>query len=137
MLILQGSVALAGNVIALMLPGGEEMVQAIARWLVPCAWFCGVAVAAALVTRQGVFGALLVTLLWGGMLLGGDGLLHRWPYLWPLHAYLQPQDVSRRVYALNRLVLTLAGVLLVALAARLARDEERMLGVSRGRELVR
>jgi hypothetical protein len=97
----------------------------------------GVAVALALVTRQGVLGALLATLLWGGTLLGGDGLLRRWPYLWPLHAYLQPGDVSREIYALNRLVLTLAGVLLVALAARLTRDEEHMLGVSRGRELAR
>lgn len=136
MLALQGSMALVGNVIALTLPGGEGIAQAIVRWLVPCAWFCGVAVAVALLTRQGVFGALLATLLWGGTLLGGDGLLDRWPFLWPLHAYLQPEDVSRQVYALNRLVLALAGVLLVTLAARLTSDEERMLGVSRVKELV-
>jgi hypothetical protein len=137
MLALQGSVALAGNVIALALPVGEGMIQAIVRWLVPCAWFGGVAVMTALVTRQGVLGALLATLLWGGTLLGGDALLRRWPYLWPLHAYLQPADVSRGIYALNRLVLMLAGVLLVALAARLMRDEERMLGVSSAKELTR
>jgi hypothetical protein len=130
LLTLQGGVALVGNVIALTLLGGEGIIQAIVRWLVPCAWFCGVAVALALVTRQGVFGALLATLLWGGTLLGGDGLLERWPFLWPLHAYLQPEDVSGRIYALNRLLLVLAGLLLLALAARLARDEEHMLGVS-------
>ena len=115
MLILQGGAALVGNVIASTLLGGEGIARAVARWLVPCAWFGGVAVAAALVTRQGVLGALLATLLWGGTLLGGDGLLDRWSFLWPLHAYLQPEDVSRRIYALNRLAL----VLLVVVTHRL------------------
>jgi hypothetical protein len=137
MLAVQGGVALTGSLVALALPGGENMAQAAARWLVPCAWFGGVAVAVAVVTRQGVFGALLATLLWGGTLLGGDALLERWPWLWPLHAYLQPEDVSRRVYVLNRLLLALAGLLLVALAARLTRDEEHMLGVSSTKEVAR
>jgi hypothetical protein len=136
MLALQGGVALAGNLVALALPGGEGIAQAMVRWLVPCAWFGGVAVAVALVTRQGVFGALLATLLWGGTLLGGDTLLERWPWLWPLHAYLQPGDASRHVYALNRLLLVLAGLFLVALAARLTRDEEHMLGVARAKEVA-
>jgi len=137
MLILQGGVALMGNVIASTLLGGEGIAQAIARWLVPCAWFGGVAVAVALVTRQGVLGALLATLLWGGTLLGGDGLLDRYPFLWPLHAYLQPEHVSDGMYALNRAALMLAGVLLVSLAACLTRDEEHMLGVPGVKELVR
>jgi hypothetical protein len=137
MLAVQGSVALAGNVVASTLLGGEGIVQAVARWLVPCAWFGGVAVAVALLTRQGVFGALLATLLWGGTLLGGDGLLDRYPFLWPLHAYLQPEDASSGVYALNRTVLMLAGLLLVSLAAGLTRDEEHMLGVSGVKEAVR
>ena len=137
MLISQGGVALVGNVIASTLLDGEGIAQAIARWLVPCAWFGGVAVAVALVTRQGIFGALLATLLWGGTLLGGDGLLDRCPFLWPLHAYLRPEDVSDKLYALNRAALMLTGVGLVSLAACLTRDEEHMLGVSGVKELVR
>jgi hypothetical protein len=137
MLTLQGGVALAGNVIASTLLGGEGIAQTVARWLVPCVWFGGVAVAVALLTRQGVLGALLATLLWGGTLLGGDGLLDRYPFLWPLHAYLQPEHVSDGMYALNRAALMLAGVLLVSLAACLTRDEEHMLGVPGVKELVR
>jgi len=74
-------------------------------------------------------GALLATLLWCGMLLGGDALIVRWPFLWPIHIYLQPQSMLHTVYALNRAGLMLAGLALTAMAARLTRDEERMLGV--------
>ena len=109
----------------------EDRVWTIDRVLT---WLGGVAVFTTLLTRQGVLGALLVTVLWGGTLFGGDALLARWPFLWPVHVYLQPMAVSPTVYALNRVVLTLAGSALAVLGSRLTRDEERMLGVrgSRG-----
>lgn len=121
---LMGSIALPGS---LMQP--RYVVLALVRWVSPTAWLCGIAVFTALLTRQGTFGALLVTLLWGGTLFGGDALLARWPHLWPLHAYLQPGDVPSTVYALNRGLLIAVGALLTASAAHLAGDEERMLGI--------
>jgi hypothetical protein len=66
-------------------------------------------------------------LMWGSMLFGGDWLLRCWPFLWPLHVFLQPHRVSPIVYTLNRATLVLIGVVLVALALYLSRDEERMM----------
>ena len=137
MMVLQGSVALAGTFVSLVLLGNEGpalsmaegLPPAVARWLAPCAWLAGVALLTTQLTRQGVFGALLATLMWSGMRVGGDALLSRWPFLWPLHVYLQPEGVAPAVYALNRTGLTLAGLALAALAAYLTRDEERVLGV--------
>ena len=53
----------------------------------------------------------------------------RWPFLWPLHAYLQREGVASTTYVLNRVLLFLAGLILVVLATHLLRDEERVLGV--------
>jgi hypothetical protein len=124
-----GGVALAGNLVGLTFPGSEGLPLASARWMAPFVCLAGVALFTTQLTRQGTFGALLGTLLWGGMLSGGDPLLTRWPSLWPLHIYLQPTAVSSVVYALNRATLILVGSILVALAAYLTRDEERMLGI--------
>jgi len=134
MMVMQGGVALAGTFVSLVLLGDEGLALAVARWLAPCAWIGGVALFTTQLTRQGVFGALLATLIWGGMLFGGDALLSRWPFLWPLHVYLQPEGLAPAVYALNRAGLTLAGLALAALAAYLTRDEERVLGMRSVRE---
>jgi hypothetical protein len=130
---LQGGIALMGSLVGLALPQAERWPVAILRWIAPCVAICGVALFATQLTRQGVFGALLVTLLWGGMFFGGDAMIARWPFLWPVHLYLQPGDAAPTVYVLNRATLTLAGAGLIALAAYLTRDEERMLGVRRVR----
>ncbi len=126
-----GGVALAGNLAGLTFPGSEGLPLALARWAAPSVCLTGVALFTTELTRQGTFGALLSTLLWGGMLFGGDPLLTRWPFLWPLHAYLQPEAVSPAVYALNRVTLALAGLALIALAVHLTHDEEHMLGIRR------
>ncbi len=122
--VLIGGIALGGSLIR---PDGLAM--AIIRWMAPVTWFCGVAVFTTLLTRQGTFGALLAILLWGGTLFGGDTMVARWPYLWPLHAYLQPGDATPTVYALNRGLLILAGLILTGFAAHLAGDTEHMLGI--------
>lgn len=129
---LLGSVALAGNLVSLTLPGAQSLSLAVARWPASCAFIGGAALFTTQMTRQGVFGALLATLLWGGMLFGGDSLLIRWPFLWPLHVYLQPETAEPIVYMLNRATLTLMGAGLTALAVYLLYDEERILGM-RGR----
>lgn len=119
-----GSFALPGSLVQ-----PEATSIALLRWMTPTVWFCGVALFTTLLTRQGTFGALLTILLWGGTLFGGSALVARWPHLWPVHAYLQPGGVDPAIYALNRGLLILAGLLLAGFAAHLAGDEERMLGV--------
>ncbi len=128
---LQGGLALAATLISVALAPNGGLPPAILGWLAPAAFLGGVAVLATQVTRQGVFGALLATLLWASMLFGGDALLARWPWLWPLHLFLQPGQAPLAIYATNRAGLIATGLALMALALRLLRDEERALGISR------
>jgi hypothetical protein len=127
LMILQGSVALTGNLAVLLMYENEGWLITVARWFAPCLCLSGVALFTTQLTRQGSFGALLETLMWGGMLFGGDGLLRRWPFLWPLHVFLQPDRVDTIVYMLNRAALISIGAVLVMLALHLSRDEERMM----------
>ncbi len=129
LVVLLGCVALAGNFASLTLPEAERLSLALVRWLAACAFIGGVALFTTQLTRQGVFGALLATLLWSGMLFGGDSLLTGWSFLWPLHVYLQPGGVAPSVYLLNRATLFLAGAGLTALSLHLLGDEERVLGM--------
>lgn len=134
---MQGSVALFGSLITLAFPEGEGLLLATLRWLAPGAWIGGVALFTTLLTRHGIYGALLVTLLWGALLFGGDSLLIVWPFLWPVHMYLQPDGVPFDFYAFNRITLTAGGLALTILAAYLTRDEERLLGMRRTRWMRR
>jgi hypothetical protein len=104
---------------------GELPLLSLVRWLPPTLLLAGVALALTLSRRQAMFSVGLVILLWFGMLWGGDGMTGRWPFLWPLHFFLQPDHA---LYGLNRLWLALVGANLLALAATyLLRDEERVL----------
>ncbi len=49
------------------------------------------------------------------------------PYLWPFHIYLRPGILPAADYGLNRIVVSVTGLALFALAARHLRDEERLL----------
>jgi hypothetical protein len=49
------------------------------------------------------------------------------PYLWPFHIYLRPGILPAADYGLNRVVVSVTGLALFALAARHLRDEERLL----------
>jgi len=127
---LLGLVALLENVsTVLLLPGQELLATAVLRWLPACIFIGGVATYTTLLTRQGVFGALIAFLLWSGMLFGMDSLLVRFPFLWLIHVYLQPENIALPLYLLNRLTLIALGLGLVALSANLANDEEHMLGL--------
>lgn len=102
---------------------------ALVRWVAASSLLAGIAVFTTQVTRQGVFGTLTAVLVWASSLYGGDGLLRRWPWAWPVHICLQPEGVAPTTYLLNRLILLTAGLGLFFLAARLCRDEERLLGI--------
>jgi hypothetical protein len=131
----QGSAALVGSAAGLWLLNGEGLSLAILSWSAAGVFIGAVALYTTLLTRQGVFGALLATVTWGGMILGGDQMLRRWPWLWPLHVYLQPEDANYQTYLLNRASLILIGVGLVILALLRTQDTEHMLGVRRFRKV--
>ena len=127
--LLYGGIAAIATLIIAAMPGRENLGVAFLRWLAAGVLFGGVALLAAQLTRQGVFGALLATFLWLGDAYGGEGLLKTWPELWPLHIYLQPQDVSPAVYLLNRLCLLAIGSALILATLLLLSQEERILGI--------
>jgi hypothetical protein len=132
MAVLQGGVAMSGTLLGQAL-AAERFALAAARWIAPAGFIGGAALYATIATRKGTWGALTGTILWGGTLVGGRALLVRWPWLWPLHVYLQPGDVPPARYAVNRIVLTLVGTALAWLATRLTRDGEHMLGMAKMR----
>lgn len=122
------AIATAGSLAVLGLSGTGSLLQAEIRWIAPAVFLMGVAAFGTLMTRQGAYGTLLATLMWGGMLFGGDPLLTRFPFLWPLHVYLQPEATPASLYLANRLTLFVLGLAFIALAAWTTRDEERLLG---------
>lgn len=126
---MQGGVALIASAIGLIVLSEGNSLLIVPGWLAPSVCLGGVALLATQLIRQGAIGALLTMMLWGGMTVGGDAMLARWPTLWPLHLFLQPEQTSPAVYALNRAALILLGLVLIALAARLTRNEEHMLGI--------
>jgi hypothetical protein len=122
-----GGIAAAGSVFGVAIAGTGDLALALARWLAPLVLVVGFALFASQRSRQAAPGILIAILLWFAMTFVGDVLMARWPFLWPLHAYLDPDAVAASDYALNRLLLTLIGVNLVALAIRQLRDAERAL----------
>lgn len=128
----QGAVALLGGLLA-SARLNTSVLEGVARWLPPLLVLSATALAITLSTRQPLFSVGLTLLLWFGLLWnsgpGGGFFLARWPYLWPLHLYLQPDHAD---FWLNRAALLLLGLNLVVLAAgHLLRDEERVLLGSR------
>jgi hypothetical protein len=119
-----GAIAfLAGSAVAQL--EGLSWASSLVRWLAPFLLLTALSVSLTLVRRQAVLSVGFIILLWFGMLWGGDAMLARWPFLWPLHIFLQPGHPHS---ALNRAVIILAGLNLLALcASHLLRDEERLL----------
>lgn len=120
----QGSVALIGS--GLIAPNvGESVVIAVARWFAPLLFFAGLGMWLTLVSRQAVFSVGLIVLLWFGLNIVSESLVARWPALWPIGVFLQPDHVD---YALNRAFIALIGLGLLAwTAATLNGDNERVL----------
>ncbi len=121
-LLLQALVALGGSLAAWSITG-EDPALLLLRWIPPTLFMAGFGVWVTQVTRQGLMGVGLNLFLWTGLLLGGDLLLNRYPWLWPLHLYMQPSEY----YLLNRVSLSLLGLALLALALNRTRDEQRLL----------
>lgn len=130
---------LVGSSLTLLLASETNLSQLIVRGLPPLIWFIGVGLYLTLVTRQGMFGALMVLVIWGTSLVSSGGLPQKYLLFAPILPYLQRGafNISDDLYTLNRITLTLTGFLLVGLAARLTRDGERLLGIKSKRVGVR
>lgn len=122
------AVALAATLLIAATWHAENLALAMVRWLAAGIALGGVAVFTTQVTRQGVFGTLLATLLWAASLYGGDGILKAWKWFWPFHVYLQPEKYRLGIYLLNRLALVGIGLGLFLLAMKFLGDEDRLLG---------
>ncbi len=128
--VLQGSVGAVGSLAGQWVGASHDsFLLMMARWVAPSIFIGGVVLLITQLTRKGTLSALVTLLLWIGLLLGGDVLLDRIFFLWPVHAFMQPGNVILAEYIRNRMALTLIGLSLTALAACVVRDEERMLGV--------
>ena len=122
------AVALTATLVLTATWHAENLALSLVRWLAAGIALGGVAVFTTQVTRQGVFGTLLATLLWAASLYGGDGILKVWKWFWPFHVYLQPQKFGLGIYLLNRLALVGIGLGLFLLAMKFLGDEDRLLG---------
>jgi uncharacterized protein len=128
--VLQGIVGLIGSLVGQWVGANQDPFPLLmARWIAPSIFIGGVVLLITQLTRKGTLGVLVALLLWLGLLLGGDVLLDRIFFSWPIHAFMQPGNVVLADYARNRIALILIGLSLIALAACVASDEERMLGV--------
>lgn len=116
--------ALAG---AALLPEGVNWLANLA-WGVPAAIFlAGVGQFSAQNSRNAAIGVLLVAMLWGGMLLAGDLMVTKWPWTWFIHLYLQPSMAPPFAFAVNRLLLALAGGILLFWGSRRMEAVEKNL----------
>lgn len=148
-LALQGAVALVGMVASMAVSGETDVLLALARWLPPMLFFCGIATALSVRSRESALALAVTVLGWAGMLLARGLLLPAeavgftfprpldriQPVLWLVHPYLQPGMLSTSDYVANRLVLAGVGCLLIALAADYLRDTEQTLLGVRGRRM--
>ena len=104
----------------------------LVRWLPPFIWFSGVGLYITMITRQGMFGSLMVLIIWGTSLLSSGDVPQKYLAIAPIMPYLRrgAANISDSLYTLNRFTLIATGLILAALALRLALDSERLLGLS-------
>ncbi len=121
-----GLIGIVGGLAAWLMTGtnSADLVPILIGWIAPGVFLAGIGIFLTLSVRQSALSAGLVGLVWFAMMFGFEGLLQRWPFMWPLHLFLRP---SAEYYALNRLFITLLGLFLIFLASRRLRDEEEVL----------
>jgi hypothetical protein len=126
--LIQGGVALIGSLLVLSLPDAEAPVTILIRWFAPTVCVTGVCIWATLATRKISHGILVAVMLVGAMAVGHEILVPRYPEMRWIMFYVQPWDITPDEYAINRAILIIVGVIAFALAIRMTRDTENMLG---------
>jgi hypothetical protein len=110
-------------------PNRDSLPYVLLGWLSPTVAMMGFSVYASLTMRRFSHGILAAILIFGGMWFGGDLLVMRFPFLTPLHLFLKPAFVTSEEYLLNRVVLIIVGILLLARAFMFVRHEDKVLGL--------
>lgn len=128
----QTLIALAGSLVAWHMTG-DSLLIALLRWIPPTLFMGSLALYMNMTTRRSAFSLALSVLMWWAMSFMGPTLIQRWPVLWAIDVYLQPEDLQMTEYILNRLFITLSGIGLVLLSAHILQDEERTLSGKSGR----
>lgn len=130
--------ALAVMLVSHQLIPGQGLALLVARWLPPAVLFSGLAVFITIRSRVPAFGLVMTGVLWfifvgfGDLLLPGAlplffPLNYIQPFLWGIHPYVQPGDVSDLGYWLNRLCISALGLALLFSAVNGLRNEEQLL----------
>jgi hypothetical protein len=125
---LQGGLALALSVLAVITIPGANLVDIIMRWLPPSVGIVGLCTAATLYSRRSNFGVLAAIGICVSMAFGKEVILPVFPNLWFAIFYLDPFMVTTEQYFLNRLFLLAVGISMVTLVITRMRDEEWLLG---------
>ncbi len=134
----QGLVAGCLMLISGLIVPGQDFAIMVARWLPPSILFSGLAFFITLRSRVAAFGLVMTGVLWfifvgfGDLFLPGALTLffplnYIQPFLWGIHPYLQPEDLSPASYWLNRICITVVGLGLMAIAVYGLRNEEQVL----------
>ena len=129
-------VSTAWSVVSLGLNGDNNVLLAVVRWLSPMVFLIGISIVSTLIARQPALGLVMTIVMWFGMNIVGDGLLNQFPWLWPVHAFLQPETL-KLTYVLNRVALIMIGIGLIAMAIHQLRDEEHVLLGSQGANWIK
>ena len=130
--------ALAALIVSYLLVPGQDLTIMVARWLPPAVLFSGLAIFITIRSRVAAFGLVMTTVLWfifvgfGDLLLPGAlplffPLNYIQPFLWGIHPYVQPNDLSEMGYWINRLCVSALGLALIFSAVDGLRDEEQLL----------
>ncbi len=126
--LIQGGLALALSLVAVLTTSGANLLDLVAVWLPPSVCIAGLCLLATLYARRMTFGLLTAIVLCVAMAFGREVILPVFPNLWFMIFYLDPRTVTADQYLLNRLFLLAAGAVAFALVAYRMRDEEQLLG---------
>ncbi len=138
--ITQGIIGLLGTILISAITGAAPL-AVIIGWLPPTIAAVGLGLLGTFVSRRSSAGVLAVILVIPSMFLGADLLILRFPELFPLHFFFQPifaaigaghfNAAPELLYAINRITVTLIGVLAILRVSFGLRNTEALLGVNR------
>lgn len=138
----QGLLAVVGMIMVKVIVPDADLAQLLIRWLPGMVFFSAVGVFLTIRGRMSAFGMAIAGALWFASLLFVDvftpqailpyAVIERiQPFLWSLNVYIDPADLSSADYGLNRLIVMMAGIALLAISAYSLRDEEEVLTAAR------
>jgi hypothetical protein len=109
------------------LVGGDVRPLMLVTWIAPTLFLMGVSARLTLQARRSTAAILVALLVWGAMVIGGHLLIQAFPSLSHLYFFLDPAHAAESTYTLNRLLLLIGGLALIAHAALLCTREEHLL----------